>query len=58
MTFSDVTLLVKKILVGVIITTVPFCILLGGLTLTQKLLSAGEQSQSGIKKEEIKKKDE
>ncbi|HEY9006766.1 hypothetical protein [Ohtaekwangia sp.] len=39
MTFSDVTLLVKKILVGILVTLVPFIILFGGLWLTQKLLS-------------------
>jgi len=39
MTLSDVTLLLKKILVGIIVTLVPFFILFGGLWLTQKLLS-------------------
>ncbi|MBB6107381.1 hypothetical protein [Mucilaginibacter lappiensis] len=39
MTFNDVSLLGKKILVGVIITLIPFVIIFGGLWLTQKLLS-------------------
>lgn len=39
MTLSEVTLLGKKILIGVIITLIPFLILFGGLWVTQKLLS-------------------
>jgi hypothetical protein len=39
MTFPDVTLLLKKILVGILVTLIPFIILFGGLWLTQKLLS-------------------
>ena len=39
MTLNDVSLLGKKILVGVIITLIPFVIIFGGLWLTQKLLS-------------------
>ncbi|SKC83876.1 hypothetical protein SAMN05660236_4577 [Ohtaekwangia koreensis] len=39
MTLSDVTTLAKKILVGILVTLVPFIILFGGLWLTQKLLS-------------------
>jgi hypothetical protein len=39
MTFSDVTLLGKKILIGIIITVIPFLILFGGLWFTQKFLS-------------------
>jgi hypothetical protein len=58
MTRSDIILLFKKIVVGVIITMVPFCILLGGLTLTQKILSAEKPAQSDVKKEKIKKTDE
>jgi len=39
MTLSDVSILGKKILVGIIITLVPFIIIAGGLWLTQKALS-------------------
>jgi len=39
MTLNDVGLLGKKILVGIIVTVVPFTIIFGGLWLTQKLLS-------------------
>ncbi|WP_184545184.1 hypothetical protein [Mucilaginibacter sp. FT3.2] len=39
MTLSDVTILGKKILVGIIVTLVPFIIIFGGLYLTQRLLS-------------------
>jgi hypothetical protein len=38
MTLSDVSLLGKKILVGVIVTLVPFFIITGGLWLTESLL--------------------
>ncbi len=38
MTLSDFSLLGKKILVGIIITLVPFVIIVGGLWLTQSLL--------------------
>jgi len=39
MTLSDVTILGKKILVGIIVTVVPFVIIAGGLWLGQKALS-------------------
>jgi hypothetical protein len=38
MTLSDLSLLGKKILVGVIVTLVPFVIIVGGLWLTESLL--------------------
>jgi hypothetical protein len=44
MTLSDVTLLGKKILVGIIITLVPFIIIAGGLWGMQKILT-GHKSQ-------------
>jgi len=50
MTLSDVTLLGKKILVGVIITIVPFIIIAGGLWLTQKLLKDHDASKQPIVK--------
>lgn len=40
MRFSDVWLLFKKILVGVIVTVVPLAILAGGLWITQKHLAS------------------
>jgi hypothetical protein len=49
MRWQDVTLLAKKILVGVVATAVPLLILFGGLHLTRKALtskSAGEQQVS------------
>jgi pilus assembly protein TadC len=38
MTLDDIILLGKKILIGIIVTMIPFLILLGGLWFTQKLL--------------------
>lgn len=50
MTLSDVSLIGKKILVGIIITLVPFIIIVGGLFLTQKLLQGNKsQSQPAVK---------
>jgi len=40
MTTSDITLLGKKIAIGIIITLVPFIILFGALWFTQKILSS------------------
>jgi len=39
MTLSDVSILGKKILVGIIITVIPFIIIAGGLWLTQRVLT-------------------
>ncbi|SDS22577.1 hypothetical protein SAMN05216490_0768 [Mucilaginibacter mallensis] len=50
MTLSDVSLIGKKILVGIIITLVPFIIIVGGLFLTQKLLQGNSsQPQPAVK---------
>ena len=52
MRFQDVTLLVKKILVGIVASAVPLLILLGGLHITRKALtskSAAEQGSSQAK---------
>lgn len=38
MTFDDIILLGKKILIGIIVTMIPFLILFGGLWYTHKLL--------------------
>jgi len=45
MTLSDVSILGKKILVGIIITIIPFVIIAGGLWLTQKALGGTPQGQ-------------
>jgi uncharacterized membrane protein len=39
MTLSDINILAKKILVGIIVTMVPFAIIFSGLWFTPKLLS-------------------
>lgn len=39
MTLSDVSILGKKILVGIIVTVIPFVIIAGGLWLGQRLLT-------------------
>lgn len=44
MTINDVSLLGKKVLVGVIVTLIPFIIIFGGLWLTQKLLSDNQKA--------------
>ena len=43
MTLADVTLIAKKIGVGIVITIVPFVIIFGGLWLTQTLLAKDQQ---------------
>jgi hypothetical protein len=42
MTLSDITLLIKKILVGIMVSLIPFLILFGGLWITHKLLREDE----------------
>jgi len=46
MTLSDVSLIGKKILVGIVVTIVPFAIIVGGLWFTQHALSS-HTSQKG-----------
>lgn len=41
MTINDVSLIGKKVLVGVIVTLIPFIIIVGGLWLGRKLLEKG-----------------
>ena len=48
MTLSDVTLIGKKILVGIIVTVVPFIIIVGGLWLTQRLLTAHDAQKPSV----------
>ena len=50
MTLSDVALLGKKILVGVIVTVVPFIIIAGGLWLGQKLLTDHPSAKQAVVK--------
>lgn len=42
MTLDDIILLGKKILIGIIVTMIPFLILFGGLWYTHKLLQNPE----------------
>lgn len=51
MTLSDVSLIGKKILVGIIVTLVPFIIIVGGLYFTQKLLSNNSTAKQPIVKQ-------
>ncbi|WPU96259.1 hypothetical protein SNE25_12095 [Mucilaginibacter sabulilitoris] len=48
MTLSDVNILIKKILVGIIVTIVPFAIIFGGLWFTPKLLSKTDKTKQHI----------
>jgi hypothetical protein len=50
MTLTDVSILGKKILVGIIVTLVPFVIIFGGLWLTQKLLTDKHKAPQQISK--------
>jgi len=50
MTLSDVSILGKKILVGIIITLIPFIIIVGGLWLTEKTLDGDPKPQQQISK--------
>ncbi|MBB3054624.1 hypothetical protein [Mucilaginibacter gotjawali] len=48
MTLSDVTLIGKKILVGIVVTIIPFLIIFGGLWLTRKLLADHDRANQQI----------
>ena len=48
MTLSDVTLIGKKILVGIIVTVIPFIVITGGLWLTQRLLSDNQTEKTSV----------
>jgi hypothetical protein len=50
MTLSDVTLIGKKVLVGIVVTIIPFVIIFGGLWLTQKILTNHDKAQQQIVK--------
>ena len=49
MTLQDVSILGKKILVGIIITLIPFIIIAGGLYLTQKALGGTPTPHEDVK---------
>lgn len=49
MTFSDTTLLVRKILLGFVITVVPLAIVAGGLRLIQRGVAGGEKQTRSAK---------
>lgn len=48
MTINDVSLLGKKILVGIIVTLIPFIIIFGGLWLTRKLLERSSKTKTAL----------
>jgi hypothetical protein len=51
MQWQDITLLAKKVLVGIALTVVPVIILLGGLRLTRHMLTTGNyERQSASQK--------
>ena len=45
MQWQDITLLAKKVLVGIALTVVPVIILLGGLRLARHMLTTGNYAQ-------------
>jgi hypothetical protein len=45
-TFSDLGLLIKKIIVGLIVTAIPFLIVYGGLTITRKVLQTEKREET------------
>jgi ATP-dependent Zn protease len=45
MTINDISLLGKKVLVGVVVTIIPFIIILGGLWLGRRLLQHGAKAK-------------
>lgn len=48
MTLSDVSLIGKKILVGIVVTVVPFVIIVGGLWFTQHALSVHDSKKASV----------
>jgi hypothetical protein len=49
MTLTDTWLLIKKILLGIVITAVPLAILTGGLWITQRAGHSNEKQVSSAK---------
>ena len=48
MTLSDVSLIGKKILVGIVVTIIPFAIIVGGLWFTQHALSTHDAKKASV----------
>ncbi len=48
MTLSDVSLIGKKILVGIVVTVIPFIIIVGGLWFTQRALSTHDVKKASV----------
>lgn len=48
MTINDVSLIGKKVLVGVIVTLIPFIIIFGGLWLGRKLLEQRSKTKQAL----------
>ena len=48
MTLSDVSLIGKKILVGIVVTAIPFIITVGGLWFTQHALTTHDAKKDSI----------
>lgn len=48
MTLSDTTLIIKKILVGIVLVVIPFLILWGGITLTLKVLTPDQSYNAPV----------
>lgn len=46
MTLNDVSLIGKKVLVGIIVTIIPFIIIFGGLWLGRKLLERAPKAKT------------
>ncbi|WP_018614729.1 hypothetical protein [Segetibacter koreensis] len=48
MTLSDITLLTKKILLGILLVIIPFLILMGGIKLSLKLINANQVDTTSV----------
>jgi len=48
MTLSDVSLIGKKILVGIVVTIIPFAIIVGGLWFTQRALTSHNTQKASV----------
>jgi len=48
MTLSDVTLLTKKIIIGILLVIIPFLILMGGIKLSLKLLNPKQENVTSV----------
>lgn len=48
-TLADVTLLLKKILIGILVAVIPFVIIFGGLWITRRFLEPTQQVDTEFK---------